>query len=94
MLDFIKANIGHVITVIQDKYGELTKEEIDSVNGEPEKLFSLVEEKFGASRDEVENFLNDKLGNRAGIKDGLGAAASGLTDSVDGMLKGNLEGTR
>ena len=94
MLDYIKANLGHVITFIQEKYGELTKDEIDSVNGEPEKLFSLVENKFGVSRDEVESSINDKLANRAGAKDSLGMASSGLTDSIDGILKGKHEGTR
>lgn len=100
MLDLIKANLGHVVTFVQEKYGELTKEEIDSIKENPQKLFTLVEEKFGVKRDEVEKFLGDKLQNQTGLNDvdsvltDAENSIDGVKNSIDGMLKDKLEGTR
>ncbi|MGY3755505.1 hypothetical protein ACWOAQ_02495 [Helcococcus kunzii] len=100
MLDLIKANMGHVVTFIQEKYGELTKEEIDSIKGDPDKLFNLVEEKFGVRRDEVEKFLGDKLQNETDLNDVESVATDventveSVKSPIDGMLKDKIEGRR
>ena len=86
MLDFIKENTDNAIKFIQEKYGELTKDEIAGVKEKPEQLFELVKEKFGASKDEVENFFNDKFGKKEGIKDKVSDVASDVSDAIGGLF--------
>ena len=42
---------------IKKKYGELTDDELDQINGNYEILVGKIQEKYGKSRDEVEKEL-------------------------------------
>jgi len=86
MLDFIKENADNAIKFVQEKYGELTKDEVAGIKDKPEQLFEVVKDKFGASRDEVEKFLSDKFGKKEGIKDKVSDAASNVSDAIGGLF--------
>ncbi|MEZ4512839.1 MAG: CsbD family protein [Chloroflexota bacterium] len=48
---------------LQQKWGELTDDELDRIAGKREELIGLVQEKYGRSREEVEEEVNDFLSN-------------------------------
>lgn len=58
MLELLKQNLSKVITFVQEKYGELSQEEVSLIQEEPNKLYSVLEEKFGVSKEEVEEYLS------------------------------------
>lgn len=95
MLDLIKENLLNVTTLIQEKYGELTKEEIDTFRQNPEELFNLLERKFNVSRDEVEDFISNNVTNHLDnpVED-VAAQGLGLNTSVTSPLEGNIEGLK
>lgn len=41
------------------KWGELTNDEIDQVDGNAERLIGLVQQKYGKARDAAEKEVND-----------------------------------
>ncbi len=41
------------------KWGELTNDEIDQVDGDAERLIGLVQQKYGKARDAAEKEVND-----------------------------------
>ncbi len=64
MLEVLKENLGKVITLIQEKYGKLTKEEIANIQQNPKMLYEIVEEKFGVKKENLDEYLSnvaDKL---------------------------------
>lgn len=48
---------------VQQKWGELTNDELDRIEGKREELIGLVQEKYGRSREDVEAEVNDFLAN-------------------------------
>ena len=48
---------------LHQKWGELTDDELDRIAGKREELIGLVQEKYGRSREEVEEEVNDFLSN-------------------------------
>lgn len=58
MLELLKQNLSKVITFVQEKYGELSQEEVSLIQEEPNKLYSVLEEKFGVNKEEVEEYLS------------------------------------
>ncbi|MCA9963927.1 MAG: CsbD family protein [Anaerolineales bacterium] len=50
---------------VQQKWGELTNDELDRIEGKREELIGLVQEKYGRSREDVEAEVNDFLANFA-----------------------------
>lgn len=46
---------------VQQKWGELTNDELDRIAGKREELVGIVQEKYGRSREEAEREVNDFL---------------------------------
>jgi uncharacterized protein YjbJ (UPF0337 family) len=46
---------------VQEKWGELTDDEIDQVQGKKEILIGKIQEKYGYARDEAEREVNNFL---------------------------------
>jgi uncharacterized protein YjbJ (UPF0337 family) len=46
---------------VQEKWGELTDDEIDQVQGKREVLIGKIQEKYGYARDEAEREVNNFL---------------------------------
>jgi uncharacterized protein YjbJ (UPF0337 family) len=46
---------------IQEKWGELTNDEVDQIQGKKDVLVGKVQEKYGYTHDEAENQVNDFL---------------------------------
>lgn len=46
---------------IQTKWGEITDDEFDQVNGNRERLVGLIQEKYGRRKDEVKKEVDDYL---------------------------------
>ena len=44
---------------IQTKWGKLTDDDLDTINGDAEKLAGKLQEAYGISRDEVEKQINE-----------------------------------
>ena len=48
---------------IQEKWGELTDDELDQIQGKRDILIGKLQEKYGYARDEAEREVNDFLKN-------------------------------
>ncbi len=46
---------------IQEKWGELTNDEVDQIQGKQEVLVGKLQEKYGYTRQEAEDEVNDFL---------------------------------
>lgn len=62
MLEVLKENLGKVITLIQENYGELTKEEVARIQENPKMLYEIVEDKFGVKKEKLDEYLSDVAG--------------------------------
>ena len=47
---------------VQKRWGELTDDELDQVQGRRDKLIGKIQERYGYTRERAENELNDFLG--------------------------------
>ncbi|MGY3776604.1 hypothetical protein [Helcococcus sueciensis] len=89
MIDILKENLGRVITLIQEKYGELTKDEVSQIQENPKKLYEIVEDKFGIKKEKLDEYLSgiaDKLNlsNPDNPTDSVGAALQQGKNIFDG----------
>ena len=48
---------------VQEKWGELTNDEVDQIQGKQDVLVGKLQEKYGYSRYEAEREVNDFLSN-------------------------------
>ena len=44
---------------VRQKWGKLTDDEIDQVNGSYERLVGILQEKYGLARENAEKLVND-----------------------------------
>lgn len=58
MLEVLKENLGKVITLVQEKYGELTQEEVAQIQENPKILYKIVEDKFGIKKEKLDEYLS------------------------------------
>lgn len=89
MLEVLKENLGKVITLIQENYGELTKEEVARIQENPKMLYEIVEDKFGVKKEKLDEYLSgvaDKLSlsNPDNTVDSVGAALQQGKNIFDG----------
>lgn len=89
MIEVLKENLGRVITLIQEKYGELTKDEVSLIQENPKKLYEIVEDKFGVKKEKLDEYLSgvaDKLNtsNLDNTVDSVGAALQQGKNIFDG----------
>lgn len=61
--DILKGNWKQMTGAIQSKWGELTGDEVDQVEGDRERLIGLIQEKYGLAKAdaevEVDRFIAD-----------------------------------
>jgi uncharacterized protein YjbJ (UPF0337 family) len=50
---------------VQKKWGRLTNDALDEINGDSEKLLGKIQESYGVARDEAEKQLNEWNKSRA-----------------------------
>ncbi|WP_298973829.1 CsbD family protein [uncultured Roseobacter sp.] len=56
--DIIKGNWKQMTGTIQSKWGELTNDEIDQLEGDRERLAGLIQERYGVAKDEAERQID------------------------------------
>ncbi|MBA4751488.1 MAG: CsbD family protein [Sphingopyxis sp.] len=57
--DMLKGNWEQVKGHVQKKWGELTNDEIDEINGDRKILAGKIQERYGRARDEAEREINE-----------------------------------
>jgi uncharacterized protein YjbJ (UPF0337 family) len=57
--DVLKGNWKQLKGKAQEKWGELTDDEIDQVKGEKTQLVGLLQEKYGYSKQRAEEEIDD-----------------------------------
>ena len=80
MLELTRENIDKIIRFVQDRFGELTGDEIRSIKETPEKLSLIIEEKFGVPKSTVNDEIREFLG-----KDIVGGMANIARDLLGGL---------
>lgn len=64
--DVLKGNWRQLTGAVQSKWGELTNDDVDQVEGEQEKLVGKIQERYGVAREEAERQVEEFLAeNRA-----------------------------
>lgn len=79
MLELLKENVDKIIPFVQEKFGQLSEDEINDLKTNPSKIPLFVEEKFGVSREQVENTIRAHLGDDL---------VGGIADKANGLLGG------
>jgi uncharacterized protein YjbJ (UPF0337 family) len=59
--DIIKGQWKQIKGEIQKQWGKLTNDEIDMINGDREKLEGRLQEKYGYTREQVRQEINEFL---------------------------------
>lgn len=62
--DILKGNWKQFKGDIQRRWGELTNDELDQIEGNREKLIGTIQERYGKSRAEAEREVNDWMNSR------------------------------
>ena len=57
--DIVKGNWKQMKGSIQSKWGELTNDELDQIEGDRERLSGLIQERYGLAKDEAERQLDE-----------------------------------
>lgn len=57
--DIIKGNWKQLKGMVQQKWGELTNDDLDRIEGSREELVGRIQERYGKSKDEVEREVNE-----------------------------------
>ena len=57
--DILKGQWTQLKGKIREKWGQLTDDEIDQIEGDSEKLTGLVQERYGRSREDAEREINE-----------------------------------
>ncbi len=57
--DIIEGNWKQMKGAAQEKWGDLTNDVLDQVNGSREKLMGAIQESYGYARDEAEKQVKD-----------------------------------
>jgi uncharacterized protein YjbJ (UPF0337 family) len=57
--DILKGNWKQLRGEVQRKWGELTDDELDMIEGDSVKLSGLIQEHYGKSRDEAEREVKE-----------------------------------
>ncbi|WP_299968991.1 CsbD family protein [uncultured Roseobacter sp.] len=56
--DIIKGNWKQMTGSVKSKWGELTDDEVDQVEGDRERLAGLIQERYGVAKDEAERQID------------------------------------
>lgn len=59
----VRSNWKSVIGVVKEKFGQITGDELTSLEGNLDKLIGLIQRKSGQSREWVEDFITDATGS-------------------------------
>lgn len=57
--DILEGNWKQFKGNIQEKWGKLTDDELDEINGDREKFLGQIQESYGVARDEAEKQLDE-----------------------------------
>jgi len=57
--DIIQGNWKKVKGNVQKKWGKITDDELNEINGSREKLLGRIQENYGMVRDDAEGLLNE-----------------------------------
>ena len=63
--DILQGNWKQLKGRVREKWGELTNDEVDQIQGKQDVLVGKIQEKYGYSKEKAEKEVNDFL---AGIK--------------------------
>ena len=63
--DILQGNWKQLKGRVREKWGELTNDEVDQIQGKQDILVGKIQEKYGYSKEKAEKEVNDFL---AGIK--------------------------
>lgn len=71
----LKGNWKQLKGKVQEKWGELTDDEVDQIQGESEQLIGLLQEKYGYAKERAEDAVDDFLQENAGNEPSGGRAS-------------------
>jgi uncharacterized protein YjbJ (UPF0337 family) len=55
----LEGNWNSVVGAIREKFGQITGDDLQRVQGDAEQLIGMIQRKTGESREQIESFLND-----------------------------------
>lgn len=93
MLESLKENLGQVINFVEEKYGELTKDDVKNLQEKPNEFFDIVSKKFNVEKKEVEDYVYGKISELEGnetvkkMEQGVTNAAENAKDIFGGFNK-------
>ena len=67
---------------LKEHWGQLTEDDLMQARGSTDQLVGVVQQKTGATRSEVENFLSDMFGDSSKITDRATEAAQHYADAA------------
>ncbi|MDP5307846.1 CsbD family protein [Paracoccus spongiarum] len=62
--DIIQGKWKQMTGSVKEKWGELTDDELDQIDGNKEKLAGKLQEKYGWSKEEADNQIDDYFRDR------------------------------
>jgi len=57
--DTVKGNWTELKGKVKEKWGELTKDEVDRIEGRTEQLVGAIQKRYGKSKEEAEREVNE-----------------------------------
>lgn len=78
---------------IQDRWGQLSEDELQRARGNANELVGVIQQKTGESRNEIEHFLDEAVGNGASAVHAASEAAREYAQQATEAMQGNYDQT-
>jgi uncharacterized protein YjbJ (UPF0337 family) len=85
----LKGHWNEISGKLRSKWGELSNDELQKYQGDATQLVGYIQRKTGATRDQIERFLNDLADEGAGV---VGRAAETVQDYASRAAQSAKEG--
>ncbi len=86
-----QGNWKSIVGKVKEKFGQITGDELTSLEGNLDKLIGLVQQKSGQSREWVEAFLTDASGTAKNVAQQVGEKTSQYAHQAADVVRENYE---
>src|SRR6185503_4812024 len=87
----LEGNWNEIKGKLHEKWGDVTKDELQRARGNIDQLVGLIQRKTGEAREQIEDFLNELTGDGAGAVSRVAETVRNYASQAAGAVGGSME---
>ena len=87
----LEGNWNEIKGKLHEKWGDVTKDELQRARGNIDQLVGLIQRKTGEAREQIEDFLNELTGGGAGAVSRVAETVRNYASQAAGAVGGSME---